>query len=77
MSGQPQPSPTPALIGGGGSPILLTAEDVAARWQVPKSHVYRLTREQKLPTVKLGRYYRYRAAAIEAFELEGGIGTDA
>jgi excisionase family DNA binding protein len=48
---------------------LLTADDLAERWQVPKRHVYRLTRDAKIPTVKLGRYYRYRLDAIEAFEL--------
>ena len=47
---------------------LLTADELAARWQVPKSQVYRLTREGKIPTVKLGKYYRYRLDAIEAFE---------
>ena len=47
---------------------LMTAEQLAARWQVATSHVYRLTREGQIPSVKLGRYYRYRPAAIEAFE---------
>ncbi len=47
---------------------LLTAEQLAARWQVPKSHVYRLTRTGQVPAVKLGKYYRYAPAAIEAFE---------
>jgi excisionase family DNA binding protein len=48
---------------------LLTAEQLAERWQVPPSHVYRLTRDGKVPVVKLGRYYRYRLDAIESFEL--------
>jgi excisionase family DNA binding protein len=48
---------------------LLTAEQLAERWQVPKSHVYRLTRDGKIPVVELGRYYRYRLDAIERFEL--------
>ena len=48
---------------------LLTAEQLAERWQVPKSHVYRLTREGQIPAVKLGRYYRYRLDAIERWEL--------
>ncbi len=48
---------------------LLTAEQLAARWQVPKSHVYGLTRSGAIPAVKLGRYYRYRLDAIEAFEI--------
>jgi excisionase family DNA binding protein len=48
---------------------LLTPEQLADRWQVSKAHVYRLTREDKIPTVKLGRYYRYRLDAIERYEL--------
>lgn len=47
----------------------MTAEQLARRWQVPSSHVYRLTREDRIPVVKLGRYYRYRLDAIERFEL--------
>ena len=47
---------------------LLTAEQLAERWQVPKSHVYRLAREGRIPTVELGRYRRFRLDAIEQFE---------
>jgi excisionase family DNA binding protein len=54
----------------GGRTQLLTADELAARWQVPKSHVYRLTREGRIPTVRLGRYYRYRLAAVEAWERQ-------
>ena len=53
------------------SPVLWTADEVAERWQVPKAQVYRLTRTGAVPAVKLGRYYRYRSDAIEAFELSG------
>ena len=59
-----------------GTPRLLTAEDVAARWQVPTSQVYRLTRSGRLPVVRLGRYYRYRVEAVEEFERGGGGVTD-
>lgn len=51
---------------------LLTADQLAERWQVPKAQVYRLTRDGRLPVVQLGRYYRFTLAAIEAFELDGG-----
>src|SRR4051794_26367091 len=34
---------------------LLTADDLAERWRVPKTHVYRLAREGRIPVVKLGR----------------------
>jgi len=47
---------------------LLTAEQLSARWQVPKSHVYRLAREGRIPVIELGRYKRFSPAAIEAFE---------
>ncbi len=59
-----------------GSGRLLTAADLAARWQVKASHVYRLTREGVLPTVRLGRYYRYRLEAVDRFERDGGVGDD-
>jgi excisionase family DNA binding protein len=51
---------------------LLTAEQLATRWQVPTSQVYRLTRDGRLEPVRLGRYYRYRTEAVEAFESNGG-----
>jgi excisionase family DNA binding protein len=47
---------------------LLTAEQLAERWQVSKSQVYRLAREGRIPTVPIGRYYRFRLDAIEAWE---------
>lgn len=54
------------------SPRLLTAEDLAARWQVDKAHVYRLAREGLLPCVRLGRYRRFSLDAVAAFEANGG-----
>lgn len=51
---------------------LLKAGDVAERWQVATAQVYRLSREGKLPVVKIGRYYRYRIEDVEAFEAAGG-----
>ena len=47
---------------------LLTADQLAIRWQVPKSHVYRLAREGAIPVVELGRYRRFGLDAIEQFE---------
>lgn len=52
------------------SSSLLTADDLAERWRVSKAQVYRLAREGRVPTVLIGRYYRFRLAAIEAWELE-------
>ena len=50
---------------------LLTADDLAARWQVSKDHVYELTRQGQIPVVKLGRCYRYRPDQIEHYETGG------
>ena len=48
---------------------LLTAEELADRWQVKTQWVYAKTRSGELPRVPLpGRYYRYRLDTIEAFE---------
>ena len=46
---------------------LLTAQDVAAMLGVPASWVYAQSRTGHIPTVKLGRYYRYRRDAITAW----------
>lgn len=47
---------------------LLTADELAGRWQVPASHVYRLARDGRIPVVRLGRYVRFRPEAVEQFE---------
>lgn len=49
---------------------LLTADDLATRWQVTRAHVYRLAREGVIPTVRVGRYFRFRLEAIEAWEQQ-------
>jgi hypothetical protein len=55
---------------------LLTADELADRWQVPKSWIYEKTRKGQIPKAPLpGRYYRYRLDVIERFEageLNGG-----
>lgn len=48
--------------------ILLTPDQLAERWQVPKSQVYRLAREGRVPVVCIGRYYRFSLPAIEQWE---------
>jgi excisionase family DNA binding protein len=48
---------------------LLTADELADRWQVPKAHVYRLWREGNLPFVALGRYRRAPLPDVEAYCL--------
>lgn len=56
---------------------LLTADDLAERWQVKKSQVYRLAREGRIPAVQIGRYYRFRLPTIEAWEAGHEAAADA
>ena len=49
---------------------LLTAEQLAGRWQISTAQVYRLARDGQIPTVNLGRYRRWRIDSIERFERE-------
>jgi len=57
---------------------VLTAEQLASRWQVKVQWVYAKTRTGELPMIPLpGRYYRYRLDVIEWFERGGLESTDA
>lgn len=47
---------------------LLTAEEVAEILRVPRSWVY--SHQDQLPTVRLGRYVRFRRSEIESFLAE-------
>lgn len=56
---------------------LLTPDQLAGRWGMTKGWVYARSREwiesngrRGIPTVKLGRYYRYRLEAVEAYERQ-------
>ncbi len=49
---------------------LLTADELAEVLGVPTGWVYRQSREGRIPTVRLGRYYRYRLVAIERWIIE-------
>ena len=50
----------------------MTYEDVAKKWKVNVSYVYRLVHEGKLRRVKLGhRSIRFRPADVEAYEKRG------
>ena len=48
---------------------LLTAHELAERWQVTPHHVYALAREGDVPHVRLGRYVRFRLDEIERWEV--------
>ena len=55
---------------GTGTGTLLTADELAELLGVPTGWIYRQSRAGTIPTVKLGRYYRYRLEAIERWIVE-------
>jgi len=51
------------------SEVLLTTEDLCARWQVTPASIYGLRYERKgPPSVKIGKGLRFRLADVEAWE---------
>ena len=60
---------------------VLTIEELSAYLKIPKSTLYKLVREGKIPSQKIGRHWRFRKAAIdlwleEARTSEPGSGGD-
>ncbi|HMJ03255.1 MAG TPA: helix-turn-helix domain-containing protein [Conexibacter sp.] len=47
---------------------LLTAAELAERWQVRPKQVYALVNRGDVPCIFIGRYRRFRLEAIEAWE---------
>lgn len=48
----------------------MDAKDVAKMLSIPVSWVYRASRDGELPTVKIGRYRRFRREAVEKWITE-------
>jgi len=58
---------------------VLTIEDLSAYLKISKSTLYKLVREGKIPSQKVGRHWRFHRAAIERWlqndPVQGGSGT--
>lgn len=48
-----------------GSDSVLTIQELAVYLKIPKSTLYKLVREGKIPAQKIGRHWRFRKAAID------------
>ena len=48
-----------------GSDSVLTIQELAAYLKIPKSTLYKLVREGKIPSQKIGRHWRFRKGAID------------
>lgn len=49
---------------------VLTIEELAAYLKIPKSTLYKLVREGKIPSQKIGRHWRFRKGAIDGWLAE-------
>lgn len=52
-------------------PDVMTFEEVMAYLRIPRSSLYKLAQEGKIPSQKVGRHWRFRRQAIHRW-LEGG-----
>ena len=60
---------------------VLTIEELSTYLKIPKSTLYKLVREGKIPSQKIGRHWRFRKAAIDLWleetrAGEPGLGGD-
>jgi len=44
---------------------IFTVEDLSNYLRIPKSTIYKLVREGKIPAQKIGRHWRFRKEAID------------
>lgn len=44
---------------------ILTIDDLTVYLKIPKSTLYKLVREGKIPSQKIGRHWRFRKVAID------------
>ncbi len=44
---------------------VLTVEEISIYLKIPRSTIYKLVREGKIPTQKIGRHWRFRKEAID------------
>ena len=53
---------------------VLTIDELSAYLKIPKSTLYKLVREGKVPCQKIGRHWRFRKEAIDRWleEMHGG-----
>jgi excisionase family DNA binding protein len=64
------PREHPVPLPGSERDELMTAEELAQRLRMTRAWVYSETRLDRIPHLRLGRYFRYRRSAIERWIAE-------
>lgn len=52
---------------------ILTVDEISDYLKIPKSTIYKLVREGKIPSQKIGRHWRFRKEAIDCWLSETRI----
>jgi DNA binding domain, excisionase family len=60
----------------GPAPEVMTIDDLVAYLQVPKSSLYKLAQEGKLPGQKVGRHWRFHRVTIDRWLSRDSGGND-
>jgi len=60
---------------GGPDPHIFTVDEVATYLKVPKSTVYKLAQEGKIPAQKVGKHWRFHKATIDEWVSNRNDGT--
>ncbi|MDD4986427.1 MAG: helix-turn-helix domain-containing protein [Dehalococcoidales bacterium] len=45
--------------------VILTVDEISDYLKIPRSTIYKLVREGKIPAQKIGRHWRFRKEAID------------
>ena len=54
--------------------LILTVDEAAEYLRIPKSSLYKLAKEGKIPCQKVGRHWRFHRRAIDKWLSSSGIG---
>jgi len=66
-NGRGETAPDLGLVGVAPPRSLLTADQVAVKLGMDKEWIWEQSRRGRIPTIRLGRFYRYREDAIDAW----------
>jgi excisionase family DNA binding protein len=58
------------------SDSVLTIDELSVYLKIPKSTLYKLVREGKIPCQKIGRHWRFRKLSIDHWLENSAMGND-
>ena len=59
--------------GSASTPPVMTVEEVSEYLRIPRSSVYKLARQGRIPCQKVGRHWRFRREALDTWLESAGV----